>query len=272
MTQRSKNVRVPFEIPTAEIFTASIYPQNPYTRTYQNRIGDTWTVTAPRTPLAFDMISFLGALWFSQRSGSPCVPSGPYRHMVEIRATEYLDLLHLSRFRLQDTLWPSVKFLGKIDLNVQFAEPQNHVSATGEAMPEACFQGLFGDTILDRARGRKGNTIRIFPLNWFVKRARRLTINLDDMIEMKSPTARCIAFFLTGRSSGSGWLSAGDWMRVVGCDYKRIGDFRRHSLVPALRELKKRGYVVKEENGLFQVRPKRQTSVRKDSGSLSNVR
>lgn len=243
-----KLVRLPHEFLQGEkIFTAAEIPRVPWRVEWKNEYG-AWRVSAPRTPLSWDLLVFLGALHLAQK-----VRENEWLETVEERKDamrarivlpvgELCDTLHVDRRHFERDAWSSIEYLSEVSIGVRFAKPNPYINP-GYAVSSMGLPGLLGDVILQRKKGRGGSEVIVHPVAWFLSKESRLTCDFETIRSLKTNTARIIAFYLTSRPE-SRFFTAEEWAVLVSSNYARTRDFQRFGLLPALDELGRAGYTV----------------------------
>ena len=243
-----KLVRLPHEFLQGEkIFTASEVASSPWRIQWKNEYGE-WRVSAPRTPLSWDLLVYLGCLHLAQK-----IHENEWMETVEERrdamrarvvlpVSELCDTLHVDRRNFERDAWSSIEYLSEVSVGVRFAKPNPYIDP-GYEVKSIGMPGLLGDVKLRRKLGRGGSEVVVHPMAWFLQKENRLTCDFEIIRSLKANTARIIAFFLTSRPE-SRFLTAAEWSTLVSSQYARVGDFKRRALLPALDELGRAGYTV----------------------------
>ena len=244
-----KIIRIAHEFPQSEIFQLARSKESPWERRYENQIGDIYTVSAPTAPRVREMVVFMGGIWFAQHPelALQYKELDNIRNIITVRERDYLDVIHYPR-QHASSFWNSMETLSKITIGARFFNPQNHDGLKNMSLP-----GLFGDTERYQTKGReglRGNTITYRPLKWFTKRQNRLSLDISVIVNLKKPTSRLIALYLTARQQ-SRRLPVSTWREILGSGHNRVRNFRRLVFNPALLELADAGYTISENrNGV----------------------
>jgi len=233
------------------------YRKRTLTIVRENQFGDSITISAPKTLFVSpDMGVFLATVACAQKAGYYALVDPMTGKPEPILKSEFpLSWLYeLTGTSSQGKGWyqlrSSLEALGQVSITINYDMTKENMKRHGRTMFAV---DNFWRVFIETHKGRKGSIVKLFPSPVLLPREYSLWADAELCNKLKSDTAKGIFWQLICREHQSGtaeewrkWLNAGEG--------REIKVWKSRCLMPALEELARYGYQVKEDGDEITVK------------------